>query len=146
MPSLLKAIPHQLHRVVLLTTGNSRELDYLIRAGDNLPKGGTRTFRTSESLKAGSAQCIRLKLFEGDIQDTVDDNRLIGTLKIIGTDIDEGVVPRGAEIVCQYEMLDSGNIILERSLYPQSELFLTQEETFIRGKRDRLTLLTLLKP
>ena len=57
-----------------------------------------------------------IKLWEGDIQSPITDNRFIGVLKILGSNIMSGVVPTGADIECEYEMTDSGTIILEASI------------------------------
>lgn len=88
-------------------------LDFLVREGDQLPKKGKTSFKASESLKAGSAGSIKFKLWEGDISDPINDNRFIGMFEVKGTDFDEGVIAAGAELICKYEVLDSGNIILE---------------------------------
>ena len=90
--------------------------EWLIRAGDQLPKKDKRTFKTSESIKAGSAGTINLKIWEGEIEDPVTDNRFIGLLKVSGSDFDDGVIPAGADLECEYEVLDSGNIVLEVSI------------------------------
>lgn len=47
---------------------------------------------------------INFKLWEGNIESTITDNRFIGVFKILGTDIDNGVVPIGADIECEYEI------------------------------------------
>lgn len=91
-------------------------LDYLVRDGDQLPKKGKKIFKAGESLKAGSAGSIKFKLWEGDIPDTISDNRFIGMLEIKGTDFDDGVIAAGAELICEYEVRDSGNIVLEVSV------------------------------
>ncbi|HPF23705.1 MAG TPA: Hsp70 family protein [Hyphomonas sp.] len=91
-------------------------LDYLVREGDQLPAKGKRVFRTEESLRAGSAGSIKFKLWEGEIKDPINDNRFIGMFEIKGGDFDEGVIAAGAELVCEFEMLDSGNIIMEVSV------------------------------
>ena len=36
--------------------------------------------------------------------------------EIKGSDFDDGVIAAGAELICEYEVLDSGNIILEVSV------------------------------
>src|SRR3546814_6484599 len=69
-----------------------------------------------EFLKAGSAGSIKFKLWEGDISDPINDNRFIGMFEIKGTDFDDGVIAAGAELICEYEVLDSGNIVLEVSV------------------------------
>lgn len=91
-------------------------LDFLVREGDQLPKRGRKVFKTEESLKASSPGSIKFKLWEGEISDPVTDNRFIGMFEIKGSDIDEGVIAAGAELVCEYEVLDSGNIVMEVSV------------------------------
>lgn len=91
-------------------------LDYLVREGDQLPKKGKKTFKSGESLKAGSAGSIKFKLWEGEISDPINDNRFIGMFEIKGSDFDDGVITAGAEMICEFEMLDSGNIQLEVSV------------------------------
>jgi molecular chaperone DnaK len=96
--------------------GGRVTLDFLVREGDQLPKKGKKIFKAAESLKAGSAGSIRFKLWEGEVTDPVTDNRFIGLFEIKGTDFDEGVIAAGAELICEYEVLDSGNIKLEVSV------------------------------
>lgn len=88
-------------------------LDYLVREGDQLPKKGKKVFKAEESLRAGSTGSIKFKLWEGGIEDPVTDNRFIGMFEIKGSDLSDGVVAKGAELLCDYEILDSGNIVLE---------------------------------
>ena len=96
--------------------GGRLVLDYLVREGDQLPKKGKKSFRAGESLKAGSAGSIKFKLWEGDISDPICDNRFIGMFEINGEDFHDGVIAAGAELICEYEVLDSGNIVLEVSV------------------------------
>ena len=65
----IEAIPasYSIGIEVLEKLGGQPTLEWLIRAGDQLPKKGDRTFKTSESIKAGSAGSINLKLWEGEI-------------------------------------------------------------------------------
>ncbi len=37
-------------------------------------------------------------------------------MKINGSDIEDGVIAAGADLICEYEVQDSGNIILEVSV------------------------------
>src|SRR5690606_22494217 len=96
--------------------GGRLVLDYLVREGDQLPKKGKKVFKTEESLKAGSAGSIKFKLWEGEITDPINDNRFIGMFEIKGSDFDDGVIAAGAELICEYEVLDSGNITMEVSV------------------------------
>jgi len=93
--------------------GGRLVLDYLVREGDQLPKKGKKTFKTEESLNAGSTGSIKFKIWEGEISDPVNDNRFIGMFEIKGSDFDDGVISAGAEMICEYEVLDSGNIMME---------------------------------
>jgi molecular chaperone DnaK len=88
-------------------------LDYLVREGNQLPMKGKKIFKAEESLRASAAGSIKFKLWEGSIEDMVSDNRFIGMFEIKGSDFSDGVIAKGADLVCEYEILDSGNIILE---------------------------------
>lgn len=96
--------------------GGRLVLDYLVREGDQLPKKGKKTFKAGEPLKAGSAGSIKFKLWEGEVSDPINDNRFIGMFEIKASDFDDGVITAGAELICEYEVLDSGNIQLEVSV------------------------------
>jgi molecular chaperone DnaK len=96
--------------------GGRLVLDYLVREGDQLPKKGKRVFKAEESLKAGSVGSIKFKLWEGEIADPINDNRFIGMFEIEGSDFDDGVISAGAELILEYEILDSGNITMEVSV------------------------------
>lgn len=96
--------------------GGRLVLVYLTREGDQLPKKGKVIFKAEESLKAGSPGAIKFKLWEGEITDPVKDNRFIGMFEIKGSDFDDGVISAGAELVCEYEVSDSGNIVMEVSV------------------------------
>ncbi len=112
------AIPasHSIGIEVLERLGGRPVLEYLVKAGDSLPHKGQKVFRAAESLKAGDSGSLNLKLWEGEIEDPITDNRAIGVLKISGSDFSDGVIPAGAELVCDYEVMDSGNIVLEVSV------------------------------
>ena len=66
-------------------------------------------------MKAGSTGSLNFKLLEGECDEPAD-NRFIGLLKISGYDFDDGVIPAGGDLQCDFEMLDSGNIVLEVSV------------------------------
>ena len=88
----------------------------LVKEGDQLPKKGKEIFKAGESLKAGSPGSLNFKLWEGEIGDPVHDNRFIGLFKVNGTDFDDGVIAAGSDLICEYEVRDSGNIFLEVSV------------------------------
>lgn len=112
------AIPasHAIGVEVIERLGGTPVLEFLVSEGDMLPKKGSITFKAGQSLRAGSNESINIKLWEGTIQSPITDNRFIGVLKIRGTDMESGTVPTGADIECEYEMSDSGNIRLEVSI------------------------------
>ena len=112
------AIPasHSIGVEVVDKLGGVPILEFLVNEGDALPKKGTITFKAGQTLKAGSNDSINIKLWEGNIQSPITDNRFIGVLKVTGTNIESGVVPTGADIECEYEMSDSGTINLEASI------------------------------
>lgn len=112
------AIPasHSVGIEVLEKLGGRPVFDYLVRSGDSLPKKGKKVFKAAESLKSGASGSLNLKLWEGEIEDPITDNRPIGVLKISGSDFDDGVIPAGADLECEFEILDSGNIIIEVSV------------------------------
>ena len=112
------AIPasHSISMEVLNKLGGRPEPDFLIKTGDHLPAKGTRTYKAAESLKAGSSGTLIFNIWEGDIKDPITDNRPVGSLKISGSDFDDGVIPAGANLKVEYEILDSGNINLSVSI------------------------------
>jgi molecular chaperone DnaK len=91
-------------------------LAYLVKEGEQLPKKGKAIFKAEESLRSGSNGSLNFQLWEGDIENPITDNRFIGLFKITGKDFDDGVIAAGAELICEYEVLDSGNIIMEVSV------------------------------
>jgi molecular chaperone DnaK len=98
---------------VLDRLGGRAVLEYLVKEGDPLPRKGQVRFKAAESLRAGGDGALNFKVWEGDIEDPVSDNRLIGLFSIDGRDFDQGAIAAGAELVCDYQVLDSGNIVLE---------------------------------
>ena len=96
--------------------GGKSVLVNLVKEGEQLPKKGKELFKAGESLKAGSAGSLNFKIWEGDISDPIHDNRFIGFYKITGADFDDGVIAAGADLICEYEVRDSGNIFLEVSV------------------------------
>lgn len=112
------AIPasHSIGVEVVNKLGGTPELEFLVNEGDALPKKGKTIFRAGEACRAGTNDSIKIKLWEGSIQFPITDNRFVGMLKIAGTDLESGEISVGDEIECEYEMTDSGTIILEVSV------------------------------
>lgn len=93
-----------------------QKLDFIVRAGDQLPKKGSARYRASQEVRAGQAASLTIRMWEGEIENPIDDNRLIGALQIDGSDFEGGVIHSGDEIICEYEILDSGEIRLAVSM------------------------------
>ena len=108
--------PHSIGAEVLDRPGGSPELVYLIQKNDSLPRKGSVTFKAGRTLKAGSDEYLHFRLWEGEIRSPVSDNRWIGYYKIHGKDFDEGIVPVGADIICDYEISDAGTLHLGVSI------------------------------
>ena len=110
---------HSVRVEVLKNLGGKPVLDEepLVQKGDRLPTGKRQMlFKAAESLDAGSSRSLNFRLWEGEFKEIIDANRFIGVVKITGSDFDEGVIPVGAELVCEYQMLDSGLLKIEISV------------------------------
>ena len=115
---------HSVAVAVLERLGARQEtLKYLVESGDPLPKKDTVTFRAAESLEAGAFHSLNFQLWQGEIETPIDDNLFIGVMKIRGSDFDYGVIPVGADLVCDYEIQDSGLIKLEVSVPDIGSIF-----------------------
>jgi molecular chaperone DnaK len=90
----------------------STRLEYIVKEGDNLPIKGQKKFRTTEAVKSNDKNSIKFNLWEGDIKKPVTDNNHIGCMYIKGSDFDNGVIKNGDEIICNYEINESGGIKL----------------------------------
>ena len=96
--------------------GGSSLLDFLVKAGDQLPKRGRHKYKAGESIRAGSSASLNFNLYEGEIEYPVSDNRFVGVFKVGGNDFVDSVIPAGADLVVDYEVMDSGNIVLDVSV------------------------------
>jgi molecular chaperone DnaK len=114
----ISAIPasHSIFVEVLDKLGGTPVPDFLVKDGDALPMKGHKSFKAGQTLKAGSSKALNFKLWEGEIPNPISDNQFIGCYKICGTDFDDGIIPTGAEIECDYEMGDDGVIRLGASI------------------------------
>ena len=89
---------------------------YLVEKNESLPKRGSVTFHAGEKLVAGSSGALVFSLWEGEIRQPIEDNRYIGTFRIPGSSFYSGVIPVGAELICEYEMSESGTLHLGVSI------------------------------
>ena len=85
---------------------------FLIRQNDPLPYTGDVTFLAGQRLPAGSEESLVFTLWEGEIEEPVDDNLYIGTYRIPGNSFTSGVIAAGDEIICHYTVNESGNLHL----------------------------------
>jgi molecular chaperone DnaK len=130
----IDAIPasHSIGIEVKDKLGGAVVLDYIVREGDHLPVRGRKIYKAEESLRAGSPGSLRFKLWEGEVANPISDNRLIGTFKISGSDFADNVIPAGAELHCDFEVTDSGNIRLGVSVPDINALFNSQHNFYSR--------------
>jgi molecular chaperone DnaK len=96
--------------------GNATRLFFLVRKGDTLPRKGREVFKAAERLAAGASGALIFKLYEGEIENPVTDNRPVGSLKIQGSDFGSGVIRPGDDLECEYEMAQSGRLSLRVSV------------------------------
>ena len=119
---------------------------YLVKVNEPLPKSGTLSFRAAIRLVGGSEGALTFSLWEGEIQEPIEDNRYIGTFRIPGTSIQGGVVTVGTEVICNYEMNEAGNLRLGVSI-PSVGLQMEEENFYSRyeGQLDFEDTLSLVK-
>ena len=105
----VEAIPasHSVGIEALSRTGGKPGLVYIVREGEQLPKKGKEVFKAETSLRAGSPGSLKFKVWEGEIEDPINDNRFVGRFEIKGSHFEEGVIAAGADLICEYEVLDS---------------------------------------
>lgn len=104
---------HSIGIASLEKAGGRPVMSWLVRSGDPLPKKGVMKFLAGEAIKAGTQNSLDFKIWEGEISSPVDDNRWVGSLKITGGELEQGVIPKGAELICEFEVSDSGNVTLD---------------------------------
>lgn len=85
-------------------------LDFLVKEGDKLPVEGEKTYKATETIKAGSDNAIIFKMWEGEITDEVANNRYIGCMKITGDDFEYGSIKRNAELIFAYKINEAGSV------------------------------------
>ncbi|MBQ6909476.1 MAG: hypothetical protein IJQ29_05120, partial [Synergistaceae bacterium] len=66
-------------------------------------------FKAAQTLRASTDESLNFNLWEGEIETPYDDNRFIGVYKISSHDLaGSEVIMTGSEIICDYEISDSG--------------------------------------
>ena len=133
------AIPaaHSIALEVLEKLGGTSSLEYLVRKDDPLPKKDRLVVKAGESLEAGSTDALNFKLWEGDIQQPITDNRFIGSLRIKGKDFVHGAIQTGEDLECDYEISDSGNLYIEVSV-PSIGATFNSDRNFYDPKEGRI--------
>ena len=114
--AILDAIPasHTIVLEVLDRPGGQPKPLPLIQKGEPLPKKeSVEQLIAGQTVIAGSSDSLKFILWEGDIEHPIKDNRFIGCLEVTGDDFDDGIISEGSDLICNYEILDSGEIILE---------------------------------
>lgn len=105
--------PHTISVEAREKAGGFMRLVPLARAGDHLPKSGTIGFQAEKVIVAGEDDSLNFKLWEGEIKQPIEDNVPIGMMKVAGTDLVSGQIALGAELLCHFVVIDSGNVKLE---------------------------------
>lgn len=106
---------------------SATKLRYLVHKGDALPKKGREIFKAAEGLFAGATGALILKLYEGEIPNPVTDNRFVGCFKVRGSDIETGAIRAGDDLVCEYEVADSGRLSIMVSVPSVGGTFVGQD-------------------
>ena len=114
---------HSIALEVLDRLGGRSVPAYLIRKGDKLPKKGNINLKAGELLESSSSRSLNFKLWEGEIENPVDDNRPAGILRIRGSEFDHGTIPVNADLKCDYEIPEGGQIKFEVEIECISQTF-----------------------
>lgn len=137
--AVVDAIPasHSLGLEVRSRVGGNTELEYLVRQGDPLPKKGQIHLKAGESIRAGAGDALNFKLYEGDIAYPVSDNSYVGLFTISGSDFTDGIIAAGADVICEYEVSDSGNIALDVTIPSIGGSFRSNHNFYSRREAER---------
>lgn len=136
--AILDAIPasHTIVLEVLDRLGGQPKPYHLIEKGAPLPQEKRSVeLIAGQTVIAGSSDSLKFILWEGDIKHPIKDNRFIGCLEVTGRDFDDGIISEGSDIICNYEILDSGEIILEVETREISGIY--KENFYSRKKAER---------
>ena len=135
-PATVDAIPasHSIALEVLDKPSGRRIPVYLTKKGESLPKKGSIELTAGETLIAGSSHSLKFLLWQGEIEDPIDNNRFVGCFEITGSDFDEGVIPDGADLRCNYEILDAEIIKLEVEVPDIGGIFESSDQDFYSRK------------
>ena len=87
-------------------------------------------------MKPAQSDSLKFRLWQGDIEDPITDNRFIGTMKIAGTDFPNGVIAKRAALKCVYKVRDSGHIHIAVNVPSIQENFIKQAYSTEEGKID----------
>jgi molecular chaperone DnaK len=133
------AIPasHSVGLEVLDRLGGQPELEWIVRAGDPLPKRGQLRVVSGRSIRAGGAGALIFKLWQGEITAPVTDNLFVGELKITGDNLENGVITQGAEIICEYEVSDAETLSMEITV-PDANVTVGSGHNFYSTKEGEL--------
>lgn len=128
--------PHTIALEVLRESDGKPTLIHLVDAGDTLPKQGEVEVKARKELEAGSSDSIKFRLWQGDIENPITDNRFIGTMKIAGTDFPNGEIAKDASLKCVYKVRNSGHIHIAVNVPSIQENFIRQAYSTEEGKID----------
>lgn len=102
----------------------------LIEKGDPLPKVGSIPVKAGKTLTSGSSDSLDFNLLEGEFKEDIYANKSIGVFKIKGEEIVDGVIPEGADLICNYEIKNSAEIKLSVEVPDIRDIFESSQTDF----------------
>jgi molecular chaperone DnaK len=103
-----------------------------------LPARGQKKYRALDTIRAGTSDALNFNIWQGDITDQPSENDFVGLFKVTGQDLEDGrIIPAGTELVCDYEMRDSGNLMIEVCIPLIGMTFKTNRNFYSRQEGER---------
>jgi molecular chaperone DnaK len=127
--------------IEVLNKSGGAELAYLVKEGEPLPKKGEIHFKAAANLKAGKSEALHFIIREGEIKNPVQENAFIGEFKILGTDFDHGEISLNDDLICKYEIRDSGQLQISVSV-PKLKSDFDAKKTFYSRQEGQIDFTT----
>ncbi len=103
----------------------------LIEKGEQLPKEGrVGALKAGKTLEAGSTDSLNFVLLEGEFKEDIYANENIGHFKINGTDLIDGIILEGSELICNFNMKNSAEILMSVEIPDIRGIFDLSEKDF----------------
>ncbi len=113
----------------------------LVEKGEQLPKKVSvkETLKAGKTLESGSTDSLYFALFAGEFKEDIYANENIGHFKINGSDLIEGKILEGSELICNFEIIHSAEFKLKVEIPDIRGIFDFSEKDFYypdEGKKD----------